>query len=142
MGGRCSERFTLGLNLFACSLMLLSIALRFYYVSIGTLIPGASIVFFVILAIYQIIFISLLVAAEFKLQRPRLYFDFLDSLYGRSSLIIFIELLIIDATNAAIIVIGLVVFLIAIIGIILGWEKGPDGVKLPSSAPPAEPRTE
>ena len=95
-----------------------------------------------ILAIYQIIFISLLVAAEFKLQRPRLYFDFLDSLYGRSSLIIFIELLIIDATNAAIIVIGLVVFLIAIIGVILGWEKGPDGVKLPSSAPPAEPRTE
>jgi uncharacterized membrane protein AbrB (regulator of aidB expression) len=64
------------LDLLACVLMLVLIALRFYYVAMKT---AEKPVFHVILSIYLLIFIALIVAAEFKKEKPRLYFDFLDT---------------------------------------------------------------
>jgi hypothetical protein len=79
------------LDLLACVLMLVLIALRFYYVAMKT---AEKPVFHVILSIYLLIFIALIVAAEFKKDKPRLYFDFLDSQFGRSLFITFTQLLI------------------------------------------------
>jgi hypothetical protein len=79
------------LDLLACVLMLVLIALRFYYVAMKT---AEKPVFHVILSIYLLIFIALIVAAEFKKEKPRLYFDFLDSQFGRSLFITFTQLLI------------------------------------------------
>jgi hypothetical protein len=79
------------LDLLACVLMLVLIALRFYYVAMKT---AEKPVFHVILSIYLLIFIALIVAAEFKKEKPRLYFDFLDTQFGRSLFITFTQLLI------------------------------------------------
>ena len=76
MAGRCSARLGLGLNLLASVLMLIQIALRFYYLSLSY---DSRAAFFIVLAVYQVLLIGLLVAAEFKLQRARIYFDNLDS---------------------------------------------------------------
>lgn len=64
---RLSDRVLKGMNLFAAALMLTSIALRFYYLAVtGTeATPSGSVLFMIVLAIYQIVIIGLLVAAEF-----------------------------------------------------------------------------
>ena len=127
--GKCSERALLGLNLLAYAMLVTCIALRFFYVAIGALSPGRSIIFFVVLAIYQLIFIALLTAAEFKFELPRLLFDFLDNKLGRGCMIMFVDLLILDEHNAIIIILFILVFLIAILGMVAGWGKGSDGKK-------------
>jgi hypothetical protein len=76
--------------------MLICIGLRIYYLCLPDTIPGNNIVFFIILTIYLLIFIGLIVAAEFKREKPRLYFDFLDSKFGRGSFIAFTQLLILE----------------------------------------------
>ena len=88
---RWNGKFMLILDLLSCALMLVLIALRFYYVGVGT---ADKPVFHVILSIYLLIFIGLIVAAEFKQEKPRLYFDFLDTQFGRSLFIAFTQLLI------------------------------------------------
>lgn len=65
--------------------------------------------------------------AEFKMAKPRLYLNFLDSKFGRGSLIIFIQLLIIESKKAVIIILGIIVLLIGVVGIVLGWNEGSDG---------------
>jgi hypothetical protein len=115
------------LNLIACVLMVLQIALRFFYLATQggeTNNPA----FFVVLAFYQLVFIALLVAAEFKKERPRLYFDFLDNKFGRGGTIIFTQLLIIESGKAVIIILGLVVLAIGLISVVAGWTQGPDGI--------------
>ena len=126
-------RLPLALNLLACIMMLILIILRFYYVSLNT-IPTSRVVFFIILSIYELLFIGLLVAAEFKAQRPRLYFDFLDSKIGRGGFIAFTMLLILEVSKAAEIILGIIVFSIALLGIIGGWGEGSDGV---NAVPPS-----
>ena len=88
---KCNGKFMLILDLLSCILMLVLIALRFYYVGVR---QADKPVFHVILSIYLLIFIGLIVAAEFKKEKPRLYFDFLDNQYGRSLFITFTQLLI------------------------------------------------
>lgn len=88
----------------------------------------------IVLSIYQVIFIAFLVMAEFKVWKARLYFDFLNSKTGRSGFIAFTELLIIDGTGVVIIIIGIIVFFLALAGVIFGWSQGPDDiVKGPST---------
>ena len=124
---KLSGRLPLIMNLFACVLMLICIGLRFYYVSLNA-VPQNRVAFFVILSIYELIFIGLIIAAEFKSERPRLYFDFLDSKVGRGGFIAFTMLLILEVSLAAEIIMGIVVFVIALIGIISGWYEDSDGV--------------
>lgn len=133
---KCSQRVLMTINLLACTLMLVCIALRFYYLSIG-MTQGNQVAFFVVLAVYQVIFIALLVAAEFKMERPRLYFGFLDNKFGRGGLIVFTELLIIGGTDAIIIILGIVVLVIGVFGMVVGWSQGPDGKNagVPAQAP-------
>lgn len=80
-----------------------------------------NIAFLVVLSFYEVVGMTLLVMAEFKISRVRLYFDFLNTKTGRSAFIAFTELLIIDGTGAVIIIIGIIVFIMAFIGIIYGW---------------------
>ena len=112
-------------NLIAATLMLVCIALRFYYVSVDG--ADSTIIFLIILSFYQVIFIGLLVAAEFKKEKPRLYFDFLDDKFGRGCLIIFLMLLIFENNKWVIVILGIVVLLIGLIGIIAGWSQPRDG---------------
>ncbi len=86
------------------------------------------------MSIYELIFLGLIIAAEFKFERPRLYFDFLDSKVGRASFIAFTMLLILEVSGAAEIILGIIVLLFALIGIIAGWDEGTDGVN--STKPP------
>ena len=132
---RCTARTIFILNLIACVLMLICIGLRFYYLSLPDTIPGNNIVFFVILTIYLLIFIGLIVAAEFKREKPRLYFDFLDRKFGRSSFIAFTQLLILETSGATEIILAIIVFSIALAGMAVGWGEGPDGIN--SSLPPS-----
>ena len=127
LAAKCSQRLLMAVNLIACALMLISIALRFYYLAVYK--DGQSrAIFFVVLAIYQVMMITFLILAEFKNIRVRLYFDIMDSKWGRASLILFIQLLIFESRSRAIIVIlGIVVLFIAVAGLILGWNEGPDG---------------
>ena len=130
-------RLPLIMNLFACLLMLICIILRFYYIATldKDVAPTSRLGFFVILTIYLLIFLCLIVAAEFKRERPRLYFDFLDSKRGRACFIAFTMLLILEVSGAAEIILGIVVFVIAILGAIAGWYEGRDGVN--AEKPPA-----
>ena len=84
------------MDLLACAMMLVLIALRLYNVFSG----ANKKVFYIILTIYLLAFIGLLIAAEFKKEKPRLYFDFLDSQFGRSVFITFVQLLILDDSKA------------------------------------------
>ena len=127
--GKVSERVLTGLNLFACLLMLASIAVRFYYLAVSEYDGRSSTVFFVLLSFYQVVLISLLAAAEFKRERPRLYLDFLDNKFGRAGTIIFIELVMLDTRKAAIIIMAIVIFAIGVFGLVAGWSQGPDGIK-------------
>ena len=61
--------------------------------------------------------------------KPRLYFDFLDSKVGRASLIIFVQLLILESKKAVIIILGIIGLITGIVGMIFGWTEGSDGVK-------------
>jgi hypothetical protein len=105
--------------------MLVCIALRFYYVSVDG--ADSTLIFLIILSFYQVIFIGLLVAAEFKKEKPRLYFDFLDDKFGRGCLIIFLMLLIFENNKWVIVILGVVVLAIGLIGIIAGWSQPRDG---------------
>ena len=80
------------------------------------------------LSAYQVILVILLILAEFKRERPRLYFDFLDNKFGRGGMIIFIGLLILESSQAVIIIIALVVLAIGLLSMIAGWSQGPDGI--------------
>jgi hypothetical protein len=91
--GKCNGKFMMAIDLLAALCMLILIALRFYYVG-ASIVEGNQIVFHVILSIYLLIFIGLLVAAEFKREKPRLYFSYLDNQFGRSLFITFTQLLI------------------------------------------------
>ena len=66
--------------------------------------------------------------ADFKLERPRLYFDFLDGKVGRSSFIAFTMLLILEVSGAAEIILAIIVFALSLLGIIAGWGEGGDGI--------------
>ena len=122
---KCNGKFMLVLDLISCILMLLLIALRFYYVGVGS---AEKPVFHVILSIYLLIFIGLIVAAEFKKEKPRLYFDFLDSQFGRSLFITFTQLLILQKSSTVEIILSIVIFSISLLGICLGYDLGPDGI--------------
>ena len=126
-------RFMMILDLLACVLMLILIALRLYYVFSGK----NKKVFYIILTIYLLMFIGLLVAAEFKKEKPRLYFDFLDSQFGRSVFITFTQLLILDDSKVTQIILSIVVFAISLLGMILGHGLPPDGINSGKVPPPA-----
>ena len=135
---KLSGRIPLIMNLLSCVLMLICIILRFYYIAVNS-VPQNRIAFFVILTIYQLIFLGLIIAAEFKAERPRLYFDFLDSKVGRSSFIGFTMLLILEVSGAAEIILGIIVLLMSLLGIVAGWSDGSDGInatKPPVTRPP------
>ena len=126
-------KFMLVLDLLACILMLILIALRFYYVGVGT---AAKPVFHVILSIYLLIFVGLLVAAEFKREKPRLYFDFLDSQFGRSVFISFSQLLILHSNSAVEIILSIIIFAISLLGMALSYDLPPDGINSGKAVPP------
>lgn len=122
---KCNGRFMTVLDLLACLLMLILIALRFYYVSMN---EADKPVFHVILSIYLLIFIGLIVAAEFKKERPRLYFDFLDNQFGRSLFITFTQLLILQKSSAVEVILSIIIFAISLVGMFLGHDLPPDGI--------------
>ena len=127
-------RFMQIIDLLGCALMLILIALRLYNVFSGS----NKKVFYIILTVYLLIFIGLLIAAEFKREKPRLYFDFLDNQFGRSIFISFIQLLILDESKAQHIILSIIVFAISLLGILLGHGLPPDGINSGKVPPPAE----
>ncbi len=62
------------------------------------------------------------------MQKPRLYFDFLDSKRGRAVFIAFTMLLILEVARAVEIILAILVFSISILGLIAGWGESSDGV--------------
>ena len=114
----CNDKLMRITNLVAAAMILVASAFRFVYMKDD---EEDSNVFFIILTIYLILFICLLVMAEFRITFVRRYFNFLDRKVGRGVFILFLGLLILDKTNALEIVLSIFIFLIAFINMIVGW---------------------
>ncbi len=92
-----------------------------------------------ILSIYLLIFIGLIVAAEFKKEKPRLYFDFLDNQFGRSLFITFTQLLILQKSSAVEVILSIIIFAVSLIGMFLGHDLPPDGINSGKLDMPSSP---
>lgn len=102
------------MNLLACIMILVCVALRFVYMS-----QGDFKFFAIILSIYLVIFVGGLALAEFKVQKVRTYVNFLDSKFGRGAFIIFLALLILE-NEVVEIILFIVIAVIGIINMIVG----------------------
>ena len=69
----------------------------------------------------------MLVLAEFRVQRIRTYFDFLDTKWGRGWFILFIALLVLENDTALEICLSIATIIIALVNMVLGWNQGSDG---------------
>ena len=60
------------------------------------------------------------------MEKPRLYFDFLNDKFGRGGLIIFTSVLLLQG-RAVVIILAIVAIAIGFFGMLVGWNQGPDG---------------
>lgn len=111
------------INLLACAMILVCVAFRFVYMADGTLA-----FFFIVLSVYLAAFTIALVLAEFKIERVRLYINFLDSKFGRGSFMIFLALLILE-NRALEVILFLCICAIGVLNMIIGCRQGSDGKK-------------
>ena len=126
---KCNDKLMTVMNLIACAMIIICGVMRFvYFVKKDKDEKKAKInIFDIILSIYIIIFVIILVLAEFRVQRIRKYFNFLDRKMGRGWFILFIGLLILEKVTALEIILGIFILLIAIINMIVGWGEPSDG---------------
>ena len=101
-------------NLLACAMLLVCIAFRFVY-----MVDGTFAFFFIVLSIYLVGFTGALILAEFKMERVRLYLNFLDTKFGRGFFMIFLALLILE-DHAIEIVLFICINVIGILNLIIG----------------------
>ena len=78
------------------------------------------------LTIYLALFIILFVLVLFKVALFTKYFNFLNSYTGKGFFIVFLTLLIFERKTALEIILGICLFLIAIIDVIVGCGAVPD----------------
>lgn len=74
----------MALNILACIMLLVCIAFRFVY-----MVDGSLAFFFIVLSVYLVGFTGATLLAEFKIERVRLYINFLDTKFGRGLFLIF-----------------------------------------------------
>ncbi|CDW89845.1 UNKNOWN [Stylonychia lemnae] len=120
---KISERCMLIFNILACLMLLTCVAFRFVYMADGTLA-----FFYIILSVYLVAFTLGLILAEFKVEKVRLYVNFLDTKFGRGIFMIFLSLLILEE-HAIEVILFLCIMAIGILNMIVGCKQGSDGKK-------------
>ena len=85
------------------------------------------------LTAYLLLFIVILILAEFRNLRVRVYFDFLDHKWGRGWYILFIALLVLERNGSMEIGLSLIVMVIAVLNMIIGYNQGSDGKEAQAS---------
>ena len=111
---KLSERLILIMNILACVMLLVCVAFRFVYMT-----DGSPAFFYAILSVYIAAFTIALVLAEFKIEKVRVYINFLDGKYGRGVFMIFLSLLILEG-KALDVILFLCIFAIGVTNMIIG----------------------
>ena len=114
---RCTDRMMIAMNIIACAMMVVCIVFRFVYFA-----KGGNTFFFLVLTIYLAIFLTLEILAEFKIQRVRTYFDFLDTKWGRGWFILFIALLVLEKETALEVILCILTIVIALLNMFVGLK--------------------
>jgi hypothetical protein len=109
------------LNFGCAGLMVLDAIFRF--IDFGDITD----LFFMILAIYLLLFAALLVVAELRIKRVLIYLEFLRSRIGLGLYIILIGLLVFDESRNYDIGISVVMVIIGIFNVIVGLTRKDDG---------------
>lgn len=115
---KCNDKLMTVLNLIAAVMIIVCGVMRFVYFSKRKQADGNDIkvnVFDIILSLYILIFIVILVLAEFRVVLIRKYFNFLDRKMGRGWFILFMGLLILEKVTALEIALSIFILLIAVI---------------------------
>ncbi len=92
---KCSEKMIMVMNIIGYVLIVGVVAWRLFRVSVGA-VDSTRIFFYIVLSVYLVAFAVALFLAEIKLQKVRLYLNFLDSKTGRGVFMIFISALILE----------------------------------------------
>ena len=128
---RCNDKLMTILNLVAAAMIIVCGVMRFVYFKKRNQEKNAPSIFDCILSAYILIFITLLILAEFRVVIIRKYFNFLDRKMGRGWFLLFMGLLILEKVTALEIVLGIFILLIAVINMIVGWGEPSDGKNAP-----------
>lgn len=112
------------MNIIGYVLILGVVAFRFYRVSLSSS-DSPQLFFYIVLSIYLVAFAVALFLAELKINKVRLYINFLDSKTGRGIFMVFISALILEDAPVEI-VLFLVICLIGLINVLIGCKQGSD----------------
>ena len=129
---KCTDRLMLILNLGAALLIIACLVLRIVYYKQAKQVGKADtsqIMTIALMTPFQFLFSIMLILAEVKVQKVRLYFNFLDSKRGRGFFISLITLTLFDDTyksHILLIIFSIVLMSIAFINEVVGWGVSSD----------------